>query len=264
MDGFIDDIISITVMTVSEAANDLGNNLLGDESWDTDDLNSPHQSLLSKEEKQKPASHIATAYPLAVDITSTKASMDGLINDIITITVDDKHWTARANTAALLVIHTLFQPLHPSESLKRDDPLSLRKLVGNGRTSREQEMPRVGHKQSLYEIFSTWIETNSLDQQHKRGISFNKNYDKHSGIINWKDRPLITCHPTRTILLKLATTLSKEEGKWVPQRLQIWHRIDIDRSGKLLRNIPVSSGTRGITSITSIQRRPGRRYMGNM
>ena len=31
--------------TVSEAAIRLGNNLLRDESWDTDDINLPHQSL---------------------------------------------------------------------------------------------------------------------------------------------------------------------------------------------------------------------------
>ena len=32
--------------TVSEATIDLGNYLLQDESWDTDDLNLPHQSLI--------------------------------------------------------------------------------------------------------------------------------------------------------------------------------------------------------------------------
>ena len=32
--------------TLSEAAIDLGNNLLQDQSWDTDDLNSPHQYFL--------------------------------------------------------------------------------------------------------------------------------------------------------------------------------------------------------------------------
>ena len=37
---------------VSEATIDLGNDLLRDESWDTDDLNSPHRSLLPEEEKQ--------------------------------------------------------------------------------------------------------------------------------------------------------------------------------------------------------------------
>ena len=74
---------------VSEAATDPGIDLLRDESWDTDDLNSPHRSLLPQEEKQISASHLATAYPLAVDITSTEASMDVFIDDIITITVDD-------------------------------------------------------------------------------------------------------------------------------------------------------------------------------
>ena len=38
--------------TVSEAEIDLGKDLLQDESWDTDDLNSLHQSLLPQEEKQ--------------------------------------------------------------------------------------------------------------------------------------------------------------------------------------------------------------------
>ena len=58
--------------------------------------------------------------------------MDGFINDIITITIDVNHWIDRAKSASLLVIHTLFRPLESSEPLKRDDPLSLRKLAGDG------------------------------------------------------------------------------------------------------------------------------------
>ena len=111
--------------TVAEASIDLGNDILRDQFWDTDDVNSPHQSLLPPEEKQQSASHPVTADPLAVEITSTDASMDGFIDDIITITVNDEHWIYRAKSAALLVIHTLFRPLQPSEPLKRDDPLSL-------------------------------------------------------------------------------------------------------------------------------------------
>ena len=68
--------------------------------------------------------NLATADPLAVDITATESSMDGFIDNIITRTVDDKHWTERAQSAALLVIHTLFRPLQPSEPLKLDDPIS--------------------------------------------------------------------------------------------------------------------------------------------
>ena len=58
--------------------------------------------------------------------------MDGFIDDVITITVDDGHWIDCSKSAAPLVIHTLFRPLHPSKPLKRDDPISLRRLVGEG------------------------------------------------------------------------------------------------------------------------------------
>ena len=93
--------------------------------------------MLPLEEKQQSASHLATADPLSVEITSTEASMYGFIDDIIAITVDDKHWIDCAQIAALLVIHALFRPLQPSEPLKRDDPLSLSKLVGEGQLAEQ-------------------------------------------------------------------------------------------------------------------------------
>ena len=46
--------------------------------------------------------------PSEVDITATEESINGFIDDIITITVDDEHWIDRAKSVALLVIHTLF------------------------------------------------------------------------------------------------------------------------------------------------------------
>ena len=77
--------------TISESAIDLGNDLLQDQSWDTNDLISPHRSLIPTEEKQQSASHLAKPDPLAVNITATEASMDGFIDDIIAITVNDEH-----------------------------------------------------------------------------------------------------------------------------------------------------------------------------
>ena len=59
--------------TISEATIYLGNDLLQDQSWDTNDLNWPHISLLPQEEKQQSASHLAKADPLEVDITATEA-----------------------------------------------------------------------------------------------------------------------------------------------------------------------------------------------
>ena len=69
----------------------LGNNLLWDESWETDDLNLPHQSLLPQEEKQQSERNLTTEDPLAVETTATEASMDGFIDDIVTITVNGEH-----------------------------------------------------------------------------------------------------------------------------------------------------------------------------
>ena len=94
--------------TISEAEIDVGKDLLQDQSWDTDDLNSHLISLLPPEEKQQSGSQLENSDPLAVEIIATEASVDGFINDIITITVDDDHWIDRAKSADLLVIYTLF------------------------------------------------------------------------------------------------------------------------------------------------------------
>ena len=81
--------------TVSEAEIDLGNDLLRDESWDKDDLKSPQKSLIPQENKQTPTSHLVKAEVLALYITDTQASMDGLIDNIITTPINDKHWIYR-------------------------------------------------------------------------------------------------------------------------------------------------------------------------
>ena len=65
--------------------------------------------------------------------------MNVLIDEIITIIVDDEHWIYREKSAALLVIHTLFQPLQLSEPLKRYDPLSLRKMVGERQLAKKKK-----------------------------------------------------------------------------------------------------------------------------
>ena len=83
-------------MAVSESSIDLENDLLQDESWDINDLNSPNRSLIPQEDKQQ--STILNVMVDSIDgyFTSTEAPMDGFINQIITITVDDKHWIDRA------------------------------------------------------------------------------------------------------------------------------------------------------------------------
>ena len=58
--------------TISEAAIDLGKNIPQDQSWDTNDLNSPHRYLLPPEEEQQSPSHLEKADPLAVEIIATE------------------------------------------------------------------------------------------------------------------------------------------------------------------------------------------------
>ena len=55
--------------------------------------------------------------------------MDGFIDDIIAITIDEPCWVERAKNTALLVIHTIFRLLHPYESLKQDVPLLLHNIA---------------------------------------------------------------------------------------------------------------------------------------
>ena len=61
--------------------------------------------------------------------------MDGSINDMITITVENEHWIERPKSAALLVINTLFLPLQSYEPIKSNDPLSLRQIAREGKLS---------------------------------------------------------------------------------------------------------------------------------
>ena len=56
--------------------------------------------------------------------------MDELINNIITLTIYGSTWLEQSKNGELLVIHTIFWPLHTSEMLTRDEPISLHKIVG--------------------------------------------------------------------------------------------------------------------------------------
>ena len=106
-----------------------GNKLLRDESWNTTDINSPHRNLLPEDNKYHSVDHLTKSDPLAVDITSIEASMDGFIKDIVKIKANDKNWVERAKSAAQLVIYKILRPLQASKPLKRDDPLSQRKIA---------------------------------------------------------------------------------------------------------------------------------------
>ena len=47
--------------------------------------------------------------------------MDGFINDIVTLAINGTTWVERSKNAVLLVIHTIFRILQPTEQIDWDD-----------------------------------------------------------------------------------------------------------------------------------------------
>ena len=86
--------------TISEASIKLGNYLLMEVSWDATNLQSPHIHLLPREDYLPASCPLVKAYQLGVDIEAKEASMDGFINDIITITIDNPYWVEHAKNSS--------------------------------------------------------------------------------------------------------------------------------------------------------------------
>lgn len=118
---------------ISEPIFDLTNDVLRDPTFDPTDLHSPLQS-----EFEAPASTyddstpFEPARPLFVDVPFFWAMADGYIDDIITIVLDVGGWLKKAVNAAPLVIHSMFRPTDAADLLPRNEPISIRKLKGEG------------------------------------------------------------------------------------------------------------------------------------
>ena len=99
-------------------------------------LQSPHRHLLPREDYLSDSDPLVKVDQLSVNIEAKEASMNGLIDDIITITIDDPCWVEYAKNADLLIIHTIFRTNNFHQPLKLDEPLSLRKLAGEGQLAK--------------------------------------------------------------------------------------------------------------------------------
>ena len=115
--------------TISEAEIELGDDLPVDTSLDETNPQSSHRHLLPREDYIPASDPLVNVDQLSVNIEEKGASIDIFIDDIITITIDNPFWIECAKNSALLFIRTIFIPLHYDEPLKRDDPLSLYKLM---------------------------------------------------------------------------------------------------------------------------------------
>ena len=126
---------------VSEPIMDLTNDILRDDSWDPnviysplrDTLATPHQSTDTN------SASFGKARPLLVEVPFFPAIADGYIDDIVTVFLGMGDWLQRGQNAALLAVHTLFQPVHESESIPRPNAAATNKLHGEG-TPNEQKI----------------------------------------------------------------------------------------------------------------------------
>ena len=120
---------------ISEGIFDLANDIIMDPTWDPTTLHSPHYTKLQSPEIIDSTVQFTTAKPLAIKIPYRPMWTDGYIDDAITYAVDYSDNVIRAQNAAPLALHTIFRPAIPSEKDIRNDPISERKLEGDGTPS---------------------------------------------------------------------------------------------------------------------------------
>ena len=161
--------------------------------------------------------------------------MDGFIDDIITITIDYPRWVERAKNAALLIIHTIFRPQHSDKPLKRDAPLSLRKLAGEGQLTHHKTcLGRDIQTRSLQIFLPQEKETLWVHDIRESLALRNINTDKIESLIGKINHTAHIITPARYFLNRLHN-LRKRGNKWDPERLQSCHRQDLQLYIKILQ-----------------------------
>jgi hypothetical protein len=121
---------------ISEFVFDLAQAIALDDTWDPNKLQSPHAKDIPEVEESTAAKRMQ-ARPLLVTPTYKPISIDGFVDDIISLCVGNKKKRIeKTKNAVPLALHTTFRPAEPEEEqVDRDDALCLRKLKGEGSLS---------------------------------------------------------------------------------------------------------------------------------
>ena len=112
---------------------DLAQMLLDDPSWDPATLHSPDADKIPLKETLTGDIPFGQAFPLAVPVDDSDHYVDGYVDDLCTICIDDPSVTEKARHAVALAIHTVYRPANKDDPLPRDSALCLRKLLAEGR-----------------------------------------------------------------------------------------------------------------------------------
>lgn len=128
----------VVYSTVSEMIFDLCNDLATDPTWDYTTLHSPQSDKLEPPAPNDDSVPFEHVIPLLVDVPVHEISFDGYIDDIIAIALDHLGNVRKSQETVPLAVHSAYRPIATVEHHTRDDPLSLRKLSGDGTSSEKK------------------------------------------------------------------------------------------------------------------------------
>ena len=136
-----------------------------------------------------------------------------------------------------MVIHTIFRPLPPSEPLKRDDPLSLRKLEGEGQLAQQKTCLGWDINTQSLRVSLPEDKQTAWKNDIKEALASTKiKTDTLESLIGKLNHAAHVILPARYFLNRLRHLL-KSGDNWGPQRLQLWHRQDLQLWIKFLKHV---------------------------
>ena len=113
---------------------DLAQQILDDPTWDPSILHSPHHDKIPMPERLPDNIPFGEAHALSVKMERpTDAYIDGYVDDLMALLLDSGNLSERGRQVVALAIHIFFRPVNENDPLPREDVLSLRKLLGEGK-----------------------------------------------------------------------------------------------------------------------------------
>ena len=125
--------------TMSETIFDLTNDLLNDKTWNLKELNSPIIDKLHPPQSLDDSIQFGEAEELDVYIPPRTSFCDGYIDDFLSVGLDVEDEIQKSQQAPTIAVYSIFRPVSQKEPIPRDNPISAKKLMGEG-TPHEQKM----------------------------------------------------------------------------------------------------------------------------
>ena len=126
--------------TMSETIFDLTNDILNDKTWNENELVSPITNKLSKPLLMPDNIPFAKVERLGVYVPPRFSFCDGYIDDFLSAGIELENHVMRSQRAPPLAVYSVFRPIHKDEPITRDDPIAIKKLLGEGQPSEQKVM----------------------------------------------------------------------------------------------------------------------------